>query len=47
LPPVLPVVLYSGQRRWTAVTALADLIAPGPVGLQVYRPQLRYVLWKF
>ncbi|MFO7641890.1 MAG: Rpn family recombination-promoting nuclease/putative transposase, partial [Candidatus Competibacteraceae bacterium] len=44
LPPVVPVVLYNGRRRWTAATELAELIALGPAGLEVYRPQLRYVL---
>jgi hypothetical protein len=42
LPPVAPVVLYNGLRRWTAATELAELIAPGPTGLEVYRPQLCY-----
>ena len=36
LPPVLPIVLYNGQRRWTAPTELADLIEPGPTGLDAY-----------
>ena len=26
LPPVLPIVLYNGQSRWTAATDVADLI---------------------
>ena len=44
LPPVLPIVLYNGQRPWTAPTEIADLIEPGPVGLQPYHPRLRYLL---
>jgi hypothetical protein len=44
LPPVLPIVLYNGRRRWTAPTDLADLIEPGPAGLDAYRPRLRYLL---
>jgi predicted transposase/invertase (TIGR01784 family) len=44
LPPVLPLVLYNGRRRWTAPTDLADLIEPGPAGLDAYRPRLRYLL---
>jgi hypothetical protein len=44
LPPVAPIVLYNGRRRWRAATELADLIAPGPPGLAVYQPRLRYVL---
>ena len=44
LPPVLPLVLYNGRRRWTAPTDLADLIESGPAGLDAYRPRLRYLL---
>ena len=44
LPPVLPIVLYNGRRRWTAPTDLADLIEAGPPGLDAYRPQLLYLL---
>lgn len=28
LPPVLPVVLYNGRRRWTAAPCVEELIAP-------------------
>jgi predicted transposase/invertase (TIGR01784 family) len=44
LPPVLPVVLYNGNRRWTAAEELADLIEDVPGGLARYRPRLRYLL---
>jgi hypothetical protein len=44
LPPVLPVVLYNGQPRWTAQTEVADLIVPPPAGLERYQPRLRYLL---
>ncbi|OOG22000.1 transposase [Thioalkalivibrio denitrificans] len=44
LPPVLPVVLYSGDRRWGAATDVADLIETIPGGLEHYRPQMRYLL---
>lgn len=44
LPPVLPIVLYNGQRRWTAPIDIAELIAAGPEKLVNYRPQLRYLL---
>ncbi len=44
LPPVLPLVLYNGEPRWTAPTEIADLIHPVPGGLEVYKPQLRYLL---
>jgi hypothetical protein len=43
LPLVLPIVLYHGRRRWTAPTDLAELIEPGPTGLDAYRPRLRYL----
>jgi len=44
LPSVLPIVLYNGQRRWTAPTDLDTLIQKGPAGLVAYRPQTRYLL---
>jgi predicted transposase YdaD len=44
LPPVLPVVLYNGSRRWDAAEDVGDLIVPVPGGLDRYRPQLRYLL---
>jgi hypothetical protein len=44
LPPVLPVVLYNGEPRWTAAVDIAELIEVVPGGLELYRPQLRYLL---
>ncbi len=41
LPPVLPIVLYNGERPWTAPLALADLIQPVE-GLP--RPGFEYVV---
>ena len=45
LPPVLPIVIYNGARRWNAPTRLHELIATGPsTALAVYQPSLRYFL---
>jgi hypothetical protein len=44
LPPVLPIVLYNGKAPWTAAEHVGDLIAPGPAGLERYRPDLIYLL---
>ncbi len=44
LPPVLPIVLYNGERAWTASQEIAELIEPVPEGLGHYRPQMRYLL---
>lgn len=44
LPPVLPLVLYNGERRWQAPVALDALIHAAPVGLEKYRPQLSFFL---
>lgn len=44
LPPVLPLVLYNGERRWTAAPEVAELIAPVPAELRPYHPRLRYRL---
>ena len=43
LPPVYPVVIYNGDRRWTAKTDLRDLIGPGPDERPwPWRPRFRY-----
>ncbi|MFM9272179.1 Rpn family recombination-promoting nuclease/putative transposase [Halomonas elongata] len=44
LPPVLPIVLYNGDQRWTAAQNVADLVEPIPGGLSHYRPSLPYLL---
>ncbi|WP_163575264.1 Rpn family recombination-promoting nuclease/putative transposase [Halomonas faecis] len=45
LPPVLPIVLYNGSRRWSAEQDIYSMIRPEPPGfLQVYQPRLRYYL---
>ena len=42
LPPVLPLVLYNGRRRWTAPVEVADLLAAGGDALSPYQPSQRY-----
>jgi len=44
LPPVLPMVLYNGERPWTAPTDVGDLVVDVPGGLADYRPRMRYLL---
>jgi hypothetical protein len=44
LPPVLPLVLYNGSRRWDAPVDVAELVVPMPGGLETYRPRLKYFL---
>lgn len=44
LPPVVPLVLYNGPRRWQAPQHVEDLFEPLPRSLMPYRPRLRYVL---
>lgn len=34
LPPIFPVVLYNGEKRWDAATELKDLIVSLPGGLE-------------
>lgn len=41
LPPVFPLVLYNGDRRWTAATDIADLIETEP-SLGEYALHFRY-----
>jgi hypothetical protein len=43
LPPILPIVLYNGSRRWKAATDVYELIRPEPPAIwSAYQPHLRY-----
>jgi len=44
LPPVLPLVLYNGQRRWHAASNIRQLIPIVPNGLEHYCPQMEYLV---
>ncbi len=44
LPPVFPIVVYNGERCWTAKREFSELIEPYAGGLQAYRPNQRYFL---
>ena len=45
LPPVLPIVLYNGRRRWTARQDIYDMIRPEPPAfMRTYQPRLCYYL---
>ncbi|MDI6792416.1 MAG: Rpn family recombination-promoting nuclease/putative transposase, partial [bacterium] len=44
LPPVFPIVLYNGKKRWDAVQEVADLIVSVPGGLEAYQPRFHYLL---
>lgn len=44
LPPVLPIVLYNGERPWNAALNVSELVQPVPGGLEHYRPALPYLL---
>ncbi len=44
LPPILPLVLYNGKPRWHKALDVNDLIIQSPLGLEPYRPHLRYCL---
>mgnify|MGYP000610367431 CR=1 FL=1 len=45
LPPVFPIVLYNGSRRWQAKQDIYEMVRPEPpVFLQPYQPHLRYYL---
>lgn len=43
LPPVLPVVLYNGQDRWTAPVQLAAQVPRFPAALAPYIPRVQYL----
>jgi predicted transposase/invertase (TIGR01784 family) len=44
LPPILPIVLYNGSPRWSAVTDVEALIPPVPGLLAQFKPHLKYLL---
>ncbi len=44
LPPIFPVVLYNGEKRWNVATELKDLIVNLPGGLEHYLPSLKYLV---
>lgn len=44
LPPVLPIVLYNGDAKWTAATDIAQLIPKAPGLVAKYLPKLEYLL---
>jgi len=44
LPPVLPIVLYNGNRSWNAALSMEEIIQHIPGGLSRYRPDFRYLL---
>ena len=44
LPPILPIVLYNGTKRWTAATDIADLIPAVPGLVAEFKPSLKYLL---
>ncbi|MFO8071122.1 MAG: Rpn family recombination-promoting nuclease/putative transposase [Polyangia bacterium] len=44
LPPVLPMVVYRGEREWTAPLDVRDLIETPPGQFGRYTPSMRYLL---
>lgn len=44
LPPILPIVLYNGNPRWSAATDVFDLIPPVPGLVEQFKPSLKYLL---
>ncbi len=44
LPPVLPIVLYHGRRRWWAKEDVAELCGPLGERLAPYQPSQRYLV---
>ncbi|CAN7709203.1 Rpn family recombination-promoting nuclease/putative transposase [Pseudoduganella sp. LjRoot289] len=44
LPPLLPVVIYSGAAAWRAAGAMSALRGPTAAGLRRFQPEQRYLL---
>jgi len=45
LPPIFPMVLYNGSKRWSARQDIYEMVQPEPPEfLRAYQPHLRYYL---
>ena len=44
LPPVFPIVLYNGEKRWQAAQNISELIEDIGGGMEKYCPSARYLL---
>lgn len=44
LPPVLPIVIYNGESKWSAPERIQDLIQPAYENLKEYPPEQKYLL---
>lgn len=44
LPPVLPIVLYNGDDKWTAATDMAEMVPKVPGLVADFLPKLKYLL---
>ena len=44
LPPVLPVVIYNGERRWSAATEMGETIAAVGEALAPFQPRQRHLV---
>lgn len=44
LPAILPIVIYNGDKAWTAPTSLEQLYSPNYVGLKKYCPSQEFFL---
>lgn len=42
LPPVLPIVLYNGERVWRSPHSVEEMIEEAPAGLARYQPRMSY-----
>ena len=45
LPPVLPVVLYNGDRPWRSISQVRDLVAPTGPALSPFQPSQRHAVF--
>jgi hypothetical protein len=45
LPPVLPIVIYNGERKWNASTSVEEMLEAAPEALARYQPRMSYFLF--
>jgi len=47
LPPILPILIYHGEREWNYGSRLSDLVQPVPAIISEYMADYKYLIYDF
>lgn len=47
LPPVIPILIYHGRKKWDIGTRLSDVIEDAPTEVRKYIPDYNYLVYDF